>query len=139
MVCHWPYRHARIQNQCTETAMDEAAFECPFCTYDDLETAIKGAELPVLGIFLHKKISIQEQMLGVRGLCRCYCNNILILGITVDTYGIERVRFNICNYPTYILFNEGHEVGRAAGAVTKPEFEDLMRQAGVCAHAAGVA
>ncbi len=111
--------------------MEQTAFECPFCTFDDLETAIKGSELPVLAIFLHKKLSVQEQMLGVRGLCRGYCDKVLLLGLTVDTYGIERVRYNICNYPTYVLFHEGHEIGRLAGAAEKTAFDALLQRAGV--------
>lgn len=114
--------------------MDQTAFECPFCTFDELETAVKGSEQPVLAVFLHKKRSVREQMLCVKSLCRCYCSKLLILGLTVDTYGIERVCYNICNYPTYILFHQGHEVGRLAGAVGKHAFEDLVQLAGVYAH-----
>ncbi len=118
-----------------ESSMEQTAFECPFCTSDDLETAIKGSELPVLAVFLHKKLSVQEQMLGVRGLCRGYCDKLLILGLTVETYGMERVRYNICNYPTYILFHEGHELGRLAGAVEKAAFSALLQKAGIDVYA----
>lgn len=101
----------------------------PFSTYQDLENFLRTQQGPALVVFVSRNNSLQDQLAALRYLLTRQAGQLPMFVLPGGYCDLERVRYNIASYPTYLLLQAGNEVGRLVGRVTGRRLEDFINQA----------
>ena len=90
---------------------------------NQLATLLFQAKLPLLVDFYSPNCAPCAMMHPVvDNLAQRRAGELMVLRLNVDSYPEVAGQFQIQGVPTFIVFRGGHEVGRAAGAMSEADF-----------------
>ncbi len=100
--------------------------ELPFSTYPDLEDYLRTQSGLVLVVFVNRNDPLHRQVQGLRYLVTHHAGVLPMFVLPGGYCDLERVKYNIASYPTYLFLQGGTEVGRFVGRVTGRTLEDFL-------------
>ncbi len=98
----------------------------PFSTYKDLENYLRMQPGLVLVVFVSRNGPLQSQMAALKYIMGRHAGMLPIFVLPGGYCDLERIRYNIACFPTYLFLRAGMEVLRLAGNVTGRRLEDAL-------------
>jgi len=103
--------------------------ELSFSTYKDLENYLRTQPGLTLAVFVSRNRPLQPQVAALRYLMGRHAARLAMFVLPGGYCDLERVKYNIAAYPTYLFLQQGQELARFVGRVTGRRLEDFIEKA----------